>query len=356
MKDRVYICHTFYHVYISVLKELAMPSTMRGKATLILSTMSNDFGTMTERARACGLFEEVLLFDEKEDITDKTVMKYHADQSNIVLNFLQRIIYTKLLGKLQEKYIPTDLKQFRDVYVYCDSDPIGYYLNYKRIKYHAIEDGLDTLKYCDDARYSNRGHFELKVKMAAMNLIFIENGYSKYCIDMEVNDISCLKYKMDKYVEVPREELFKGLKPEDVHYLMEIFMEDSEALTAQIDSVDPGMKKVMILSDPVCDLNTRTKIVRDIIAEYGKDAVVFIKPHPRDILDYNTEAFSDCIVLKGRFPMEMINFLPKLHMNRVVSIFTVIDSIKFADEVILLGPDFMDKYEEPSIHRQNEVI
>ena len=190
MKDRVYICHTFYHAYITVLKELGMPHEKRGQATLILSTMSNDFGNMTERARKSGLFEDVLLFDEKEDVTSKKVMKYHADKGNIILNFIQRMRYTKLLGKLQEQYVPVDLKEYSDVYVFCDSDPIGHYLNYKKIRYHAIEDGLDTLKYCDDARYNNRGHFGLKTKMASMNLIFIENGYSKYCIDMEVNDIS----------------------------------------------------------------------------------------------------------------------------------------------------------------------
>lgn len=356
MKDRVYICHTFYHVYISVLKELAMPVEKRGRATLILSTMSNDFGSMTDRAEACGLFEEVLLFDEKEDVTDKKVMKYHADRGNLVLNLLQRIKYTKLLGKLQEPYIPTDLKQFKDVYVYCDSDPIGYYLNYKKIKYHAIEDGLDTIKYCDDARFSNRGHFELKAKMAALNLIFIENGYSKYCIDMEVNDIECLKYKMENYVEVPRENLVKNLKKEDIHYLTDIFMENGEALISLVESIPSDRKRVMILTDPVCDLDTRARIIRDIINEYGRDAAVFIKPHPRDILDYETESFSDCIVLKGNFPMEMLNFIPSIHMNSAVSIFTVVDSIRFADETVQLGSDFMDKYEEPSIHRQNEVI
>lgn len=356
MKERVYICHTFYHVYITVLRELSLPDKMRGGATLILSTMSNEFGNMTKRAKESGLFEDVLLFDEKEDVTSIEVMKYHSDKGNIILNLLQRIKYTKLLGKLQEDYIPIDLKQFANVYVYCDSDPIGYYLNYKKIKYHAIEDGLDTLKYCDDARYSNRGHFELKAKMAAMNLIFIENGYSKYCIDMEVNNIGCLKYKMDKYIEVSREQLANSIKEEDKHYLFDIFVEDGKALIDQIAKADIEKKKVMILSDPVCDLETRARLVRDIINEYGENATVIIKPHPRDVLDYDTDSFSDCIVLKGNFPMEMMNYMPELKVDTVISILTVIDSIRFAKEKIFLGADFMDRYEDAAIHRQNEVI
>ena len=73
-------------------------------------------------------------------------------------------------------------------------------------------------------------------------------------------------------------------------------------------------------------------------------------------LDYATEDFADCIVIKGRFPMEMMNYFDELHMNKVISILTVVDSIEFADEKIKLGNDFMDEYEAPELHRQNEQI
>ena len=32
----------------------------------------------------------------------------------------------------------------------------------------------------------------MKALLASWNLIFIQNGWGKYCIDMEVNDISVL--------------------------------------------------------------------------------------------------------------------------------------------------------------------
>ena len=44
MKERIYVCHTYYHVYVACLKELTLPGSSRGQATLLLSTMSNDFG------------------------------------------------------------------------------------------------------------------------------------------------------------------------------------------------------------------------------------------------------------------------------------------------------------------------
>ena len=54
--------------------------------------------------------------------------------------------------------------------------------------------------------------------------------------------------------------------------------------------------------------------------------------------------------------MEVLNFIPGITFNKVVSVFTVPDAIKFAGEKVFLGEDFMDNYEAPEIHRQNEAI
>ena len=80
MHERIYVCHTFYHVYVACLKEFHRihqeeradknktgSSGGAGQATLVLSAMSNHFDTMIQRARNCGIFEEVIEFDEKED-------------------------------------------------------------------------------------------------------------------------------------------------------------------------------------------------------------------------------------------------------------------------------------------------
>ena len=54
--------------------------------------------------------------------------------------------------------------------------------------------------------------------------------------------------------------------------------------------------------------------------------------------------------------MEMLNFFPGLRFKKVVSVLTEVGAIQFADETGRLGPDFLDKYEDPKIHRQNEQI
>ena len=357
MKDRIYVCHTYYHVYVTCLKELALPAGQRGRATLVLSTMSNDFGNLRKRAQACSLFEEVVMFDEKEDTFFPKLQKYHTDRGNLLLNMLARMKYTKMFGRLEKEYIPVDFGQYRDIYVFCDSDPIGYYLNYARIHYHAVEDRLNCIQYYDTARYDNRGHFGLKAWMAAHNLIFIQNGYSKYCLDMEVNDKSVLRYPCRKYIEEPRAKLTERLTEEDKEVLIRLFIENPEELCRQLK--DGAEDKILVLSEPLCDLTVRKQIFTDIIREYGvtggRRGQILIKPHPRDVLDYRKE-FPEHIVLDGMFPMEILNFIPGLRFRRVVSVFTVPSAIAFAEDVVFLGEDFMDKYEAPELHRQNEQI
>ncbi len=358
---RIYICHTYYHAYIAVVKELVRRHEDNDGADIMLSTMSNDFGNLKGRLEKAGVFGRVFMFDEKEDVTSEEVMSYHRDRGNIVSNLLQRIIYTKLLGKLQEEHIPTDLSAYKDVYVFCDSDPIGYYLNYKKIPYHAVEDGLNSGKLDDQARIANKGAWPLKKAMAAVGLIFIESGYSRYCIDYEVNDISVNHKPPKNIVEVPRKELNDKLTAGDHRILVDIFLPNKEHVISQLlgdtssESSTEKMPQVMILTEPLCEMDVRKKLFGDVIDMYKEGHRVIIKPHPRDILDYEKE-FPETVVIREKFPMEVLGDVEGFAVDKVVSVITQMDNVYFAKEIEYLGLDFLDKYEDPAIHRKTENL
>lgn len=355
-QERIYVCHTYYHVYVTFLKELNLAKEKRGQATLVLSKLSIDFENLKERVESTGLFEQVVEFDEKRDDFFPQLARYRQDTGSLLKNMWNRILFTRKYARLLEPFLPVDFKAYKEVYVYCDSDPIGYYLNVNRIKYHALEDGLNCLKNYDSARYDNRGHFGLKAFLSErLNLIFIQNGYGKYCIDMEVNDISLLKYSYRKYIEQPRHKLVEGLTKEDKEIILQAFIRDMDRLKAQIEESNQVGDKILILTDPLCTLDIRERIFRDIIAMYEKEGTVFLKPHPRDELDYR-KLFGEYPQFDATVPMEMLNFFPGLRFKKVVAVLTEVKAIQFADEVVRLGEDFMDKYEDPLVHRQNEQI
>ena len=356
MKERIYVCHTYYHVYVTFLKELKLGPEQRGKATLLLSKMSICFENLKERVESTGLFEQVLEYDDRCESFFPELQKYREDKGNLVCNMLARIQFTRKYAKLNEPYVPVNFKEYKDIYVFCDSDPVGYYLNRKHIPYHALEDGLNSLVHFDAARYDNRGHFNLKVFFSQkLNLIFIQNGYGKYCLDMEVNDISAIEYPCPKYIEEPRQALVDRLTQEDKDCILKAFVRDKDALEQQIEDSSESENRILILTEPLCDLETRKQIFLDLIEEYSAEGTVFLKPHPRDILNYR-KLFPDIPQFDATVPMEMLNFFPKLHFSKVISVLTDIHAIHFADECVRLGPDFMDRYEDPLIHRQNEQI
>ena len=356
---RVYICHTYYHAYIACNKELCLRQGTAdpGRADLILSTMSNEWERFPDRIREANLFAGVYLYEETTGADDPALQALHRDRGNLFSNLLQRIRYTRALGRLQQDRIPVDLRGYEEVNVFCDSDPIGDYLNAARIPYHALEDGLNSGILDNQARLSNRGAWPLKRLMAKLGLIFIECGYSRYCIDYEVNDLSANFDPPPNTVEVRRSSLWERLTPEDHRLLADAFLPDSEGLRRLMS----GFTKpcVMILTEPLCELPVRERLFGDIEEQYAGDYDVIIKPHPRDLLDYGErfkEKYPEVKVLTGRFPMEVLDDLPEFRIAKLVSVITQVDDVRFAAENVYLGLDFLDRYEDPAIHRKMETL
>ncbi len=349
LKDRIYVCHTFYHIYVTFLKEMNLPRQKRGQATLVISHMSTDFGDFPERVRRSGFFEEVIDFDEKPESFFPELARFRKKEANFFKSTVNRIRFTKRFARLEAPYVPVDFKQYGEIYVFCDSDPIGFYLNGNRIHYHALEDGLNCLHNGDLAHLDNLAHFPIKAFLSEkLNLIFIQNGYSKYCIDMEVNDISAITIPYHKYREVPRRGLVEALSQEDKNLLLKVFVPDMEQLLGLLR--DDAVKTALILTEPLCSLPVRRRIFHDIADRFGKEYALIFKPHPRDELDYRKE-FPGYPVIDRVVPMEMLNFIENCRIDLAVGVFTELGALDFADQKLKLGADFMDAYEDPSIHR-----
>ncbi len=356
MSKRIYVCHTFYHLYISFLKEFSLPTDEKGNASVVLSRMSNDFGDIKERILQSGIFSEVFEYDEKTEKEFPELEKWKKDRGNIVVNMFSRIVFTSKFAKLQAEFVPVDFKKYDDIWVFCDGDPIGYYLNKNRIHYHAVEDGLNYLGGYVMALYTNKGHFGVKKFFSMkLNLIFMQDGYSKYCDDMEVNDLSVIKHPFYKYKEVPRKQLEESVTEEQKDILIRVFVKDIDRMRREINNTSGSRDNILILTEPLCALDVRERLFRDLYEEYSKEGRVFFKIHPRDELDYD-KCFGDVCKFDKTVPMEIFNFFTDLRFKKVVSVFTELGSVKFADEKVKLGRYFMDKYEDPEIHNQNEKV
>ncbi|MCM1537358.1 MAG: glycosyltransferase family 52 protein [bacterium] len=365
-RQRIYVCHTMYHVYVSLLKEMAIAretaerrapqeengagkgKDTAGKADIALSRVFMDFGDLGERIGAEGIFDRVLALDERRDADFPELMKYKKNHHNIVRHMINRMIYTKKYGKIQESYIDIDFTQYEDIYVYCDSDPIGYYLSYRHIYYHALEDGLDCLQNFDAAHVDNAGHFKLKAYLAAKNLIFIQNGYGKYCLDFEMNDCSVVPYRFEKYKELPRKPLERSLTGAQKKTMLRIFLPDADEIVARLAGCSDCVLFLTEAFPPEEDV--RIAVCGQVLREHCAGRRVVIKPHPRDAIDY-AAYYPQCVMIRGKFPIEVLNLIEGIHFAKAVSIITsALDAITFADEKYNIGPQIWDAYEPKERH------
>lgn len=359
-KSRIYVCHTFYHVYVAALKEMKLvretPANAYKKADIALSSVSTDFERLGDRLAKAEIFQEVIALDEKREDFFPELAKYRKNYSNVLKHMLNRMIFTKKLAKCECPYMEViDFAAYEDIYVFCDSDPIGYYLNYRHLYYHAVEDGLDCLKNLDDAYVANHGHFRLKTWFSRHNLIFIMNGWGKYCLDMEINDRSVVPTDCPRFVEVPRKPLEQALTPAQKRQMIKAFIEDADALMQQLRPSREGEEFACFLTEPhPVDVEARKRVCLDVLAQYCQGYRVLIKPHPRDTIDYEALC-PDAVVLRGRFPVEVLNFFEGLRIRRAVSILTTaMNNMDFVEEKLNLGASFWDAYEDPEKHAYNK--
>ncbi len=342
-KERIYICHTYYHVYIAFLKEFALPKEQQGKATLILSTLFTDFERLIDRIRLVSVFEKVYMYQEKTAEDFPELHKYLSTSKCVAKNMIYRMIRTRKLAELQERDLPVNLSRYRDIYVFCDVEPIGSYLNTKHIHYCSVEDGLNSIANFDAARHHDQKWFRTKAFLAKHNLIFIQNGYSKYCDCVEVNKIENLQYPLKKHKAVPRKYLEDRLTDAEKDILIKAFVPETSNLKEQLQHIQAGEKQILLLTEPLFDKESRFRLIKELVEKYEKQGKVIIKQHPRDLLDYES-LFPDHVILDRRVPMEILNLLGRDSFDLVISILTDIHGIYFGKEVIRLGEAFLETH------------
>ncbi|PKO98499.1 MAG: hypothetical protein CVU13_10095 [Bacteroidetes bacterium HGW-Bacteroidetes-8] len=344
---RIYICHTYYNVFVSLLKEFNYQRIDQNKGSIALSMMSTKFNDLAARLKCLNIFNEVLELNEVHPTKFKQKFKYSINQSrwwNPYQWVINNVLYWRYIAKQTGKNINIDFNKYAKIFVYCDSDPIGQYLNYRRINYIAVEDGLEAVRI--NAVEKSVMFLIPKIILSKLGISYMQNGYSRYAREIEVNSSNGIFSFGRKIVEVSRKELFNKLTQSEKELIYDTFI-----LGNITDRFENGKKNALLLAGQLCNPKDSIKIYRDIINEYCYGFNVYIKPHPIDDNDYATE-FPDCVVLERFFPLEIFNIKCSLNIERMISVTSVLDDYSFAKEKFRLGLKFLAKYDYPGMLTQ----
>lgn len=325
---KLYICHTIYHIYITLIKEI----NFNNNIDIILSDNIPKCDYFKERLSNSKIFNNITIV--KESLIDNNI-KYN--------NILEKITYNRNVRKNISKYVQIEKEVYDDIYIFNDNTKIGYYLITSLIKYNLIEDGLNSLTIIDkyiDVNYSRK----IRI-LSFLNLYILCYGQSLQCKSIEVNNKEGLKIPNRKIVELPREQLLLKLSEENKKDIYSIFINRNSI------NIIEGRKKnsVLLLTEPLyIDKRVETEeeqinIYSDIINNYIKENEnIFIKAHPRDYTNY-LKLNKNITIIEKDIPMEVLNFNSNITFDKVITITsTAINGIQFAKEKVILGFEYLD--------------
>lgn len=298
----LYICTTYYHVYITLLKLLHTP-------TEIDLVICDDIPTgqqLTKRLEEAKLFRHVWFVRQSllPEVRGKNLLDW--------ILFQHRRRYRTLRPML-----PFALEEYRDVYIYHDGTPLGMYLADARKPYHLIEDSMNFYQRIMET--PERIHLKQE-NLKFLVRRFLRAGYfflgqSPFVLDIEVNNSHNLQVHGKPVVECPIDRLTQSLTSKEKQIILDIFgchelpcMHGNDALLL----TEPNRENGTYLSE-----ERRYALYKSIVERLtDKGYCVVLKPHPRDTADYRGLGVP---VLERTFPVELLNYLWEPEFQCVVA-------------------------------------
>lgn len=288
---KLYICSTYYHVYITLLKYFASPF----EGDLVVCDDVPTGKLLAEKLSTYPWFRHVWLVEQR---------RFPEERGKGPVDWI--FFQHKRREKRVRPLLPFDLDDYTDVYIYHDGTPLGMYLADVGRRYHLIEDSLDfyqNMHSSAQARCLHARSWKYGLQWL-LNTGYFPLGESRLVIDVEVNDKHGVQIEGKAVIECSRDILERGLTDEQKTVLLEIFGCDELKVTD---------KTALILTEPLykdCVVSTeevQRRVYRDIVCSLLEDGYnPIIKPHPRDEMDYTV---LDCQIMERFFPIEMLTLL-----------------------------------------------
>lgn len=327
--DSVYICHTPYHLFISIIK-IILSKQMKKNDLIICNSDSFNKETLSNVKK---IFKKVFIYSH-ENLDANIPSISWIDRIKNGLLFYNSLMETKT--GLFKEYFNT-----RNVFIFNDNSFFGFWFNISKIKYNLLEDGLNCFQTPFFKRFLPKHKYPLIDKL--LGLYWNCYGFSKYTQQIEVNDSLHLLIKHKNIVECNRNKLYHKLDQKDIKLIADIFGYES---VNKISTNSFFTKSTLLLTQPLSEDGLISHEKKIALYQYlvNKYAIglLYIKPHPRDKENW-TEIFPNAQILGiPKIPFELYLLNEKMHFNRAITAFsTSIDNIFCADDKIKKSYSFV---------------
>jgi len=317
-QTRVYICHTVFHLYVSLLKAyneealayILIPDTLEHK----LSHLWQD--------------ERIKVYSYPFTLIDEHWASYKKKHPFSVM------AYPKALVSIVERDF--DLSSFRntfkhaDFYVFNDAMPFVAYmmLKYRANHFTLVEEGeaiYTTLK--KDLKYYIK-------RCSAYPLAF---GNSKIINRVLVRfperlSVS-IRHKAEKFSLRTLESNLDEEQKENIIRFFDIHKADFKQTEKALLLITQPLSE-----DALVEESYKIALYQKMINAYGSDYQLYVKPHPRERTDYS-QVFPHSLLVKNDFPIEALSLLG-FRFKKVMTLFSTAIHAVDAEESLVLGLDY----------------
>lgn len=331
--NKIYICHTFYHTLVSLVKEIKE----NGGADIVLCDTIPELESLRENIVKSGIFNNVFVYSERKCIEKSNNRKILDRISNIFFNYEKKKIYSPSFELNNLTY--------QEVNIFNDYSYLGIYLRASKIYYNILEDAKDSYKVLD---HYMKIDYHKTIKGKIFGFLYETrycHGKSKYTRIVEVNDDQNIKVPIEKIRVKDKKKMFNSLTKEQKLTIYRIFTRNKKV------RVTKSKNSILILTQPLFEDSTvkseevQQRVYQDIIEAYCQGFDIFIKPHPRDNFNYK-EAFNNITLMDKNMPTEILNFNPEIKFQKAITVTSSsINAIDFIEDKLYLGFDWLKKYQ-----------
>lgn len=300
----LYICSTFYHVYITLLKKYnSFPVD-----SVVICDDIPEGEQLTLSLEKSGLFRDVWYVEQS---------KLPEERGNNALDWI--FFQHKRRAKAIRPLLPFKIQDFQEIYIFHDATFLGMYLMDEMRSYHLIEDSLNfyqNLWLPQNMRFLVEKNWKKNLKFWLRSGYF-PMGESSCVIDVEVNKNKDLQVNPKKtIVELPRKDLEQKLTAENKTCLLQLF----QSLMSGVITENIGLLLTQPLyQDGLCGTKEEQGHLYDEMVCFLKEkgCEIWLKPHPRDDFDY---VKMNVTIIPKNFPIELLQFVSEEPFAYVVSV------------------------------------
>lgn len=329
--NQVYVGGTYFHVYVSILQSI---NTNRGsKNLLIVNDHTPGMEKIIPALESSGYFSsvaqvpfrEIDLMIKKSGLLARTISRNRK-----AINFVEtNSTITEYDSFIQHAEI--------NVFYNLGITPAYFLLKYKNNFIRMIEDG--------ERNYHSKVNGLKAFKRKYILNTVIGDGMDELIKEILVQYPDRLDARViHKGRKLELKKMQKELTVSDREKILSIFMQGYQVNLS-------GGKKLLLITQPFSeeryfDEETKIRLYNDVLTEYAAGYSIFIKPHPRELTNYNGKIKYPFTEIPGSFPLEMMNLLGDIHFDLGITLYSgALNNITGITQRIKLGKGLLSRYQ-----------